>query len=64
MTFLAIEMSTVMPMFEHSLALSFFGLENDLCQHAMALRTVVVSVLDLSAGYCRPMSPPETPGHS
>ena len=64
MTSLAFEMSAIMPMFEHCLALPFLGLEKDLCQHAAALRTIVISVPDFSAGRCRPMSLPETLGHS
>ena len=35
-----------------------------LCQHAVAPRTVVVSVHDPIAGHFQPTPPPETPGHS
>ena len=39
-------------------------LQKDLCQHAMTLRTVVFIAPDSTAGHRRPMSLPETPGHS
>ena len=39
-------------------------LQKDLCQHATAPRTVVVSASDPAAGHYGPTSLPETPGHS
>ena len=39
-------------------------LQKDVCQHATASRTVVVSAPDPAAGHCGPTSLPETPGHS
>ena len=39
-------------------------LQKDLCQHAVAPRTVVVSALDSTAGHCQPMPPPKTLGHT
>ena len=39
-------------------------LRKDLCQHATAPGTVVISAPDLAAGHCRPTSLPESPRHS
>ena len=39
-------------------------LQKDVCQHATASRTVVVSAPDPAAGHCGPTSLPETPRHS
>ena len=39
-------------------------LQKDVCQHATASRTVVVSAPDPAAGHCGPTSLPETPGHA
>ena len=39
-------------------------LQKDLCQHAVAPRTIVFSAPDPKAGHCQPMPLLETPGHS
>ena len=39
-------------------------LQKDLCQHAMAPRTVVFSAPDPSAGHCQHRPSPEATGHS
>ena len=38
--------------------------QKDLCKHAMAPRTVLVSVTSSAAGHCQLMPPPETSKHT